>query len=406
MNLNSRTKKTLQSILVVFFIVFFSSSIKTIFQVFFILMTESFDQTRGSFAISASVFMIVFGIASPIVGFLADRLGPKRVLIAGLQTAGIALLGCAVLSSYGAFVFFYGIAASFALAAMAYVPTGILVDRTISEKYTGIVYATLTSGAAIGFIVLSPIWIFAQEYFHWRQVFFGAGLTFLLPLQILAIRYLPDLQSKQPRPTSGMPIASALLDLFTSRIFLALSLSFFGCGVTMAFIDVHMIAHFQDVFLAPSQVAVVMVVFGISELMSSFVAGWLCDRLPIEYVIAASYALRSAALLLLSMMSNFAGILIFSVSFGLSYMGTVIGTSTYTLNAFAKKKRGLALGSIWMIHQLGAFLSTQLGANSFDAFGNYHLVIIIVGTFSILSAVISLMILPARPKHLKKNPSG
>jgi len=366
MNLNSKAKKTLQSILVAFFIVFFSSSIKTVFQVFFILMAESFDRTRGSFAVSASVFMIVFGTASPIVGFLADRLGPKRVLVAGLQTAGIALLGCAVLSSYGAFVFLYGIAASFALAAMAYVPTGILVDRTIPEKYTGIVYATLTSGAAIGFIVLSPVWVFAQEYLHWRQVFFATGLTFLLPLQILAICYLPDLQSKQPRPTSGVSIVSALRDLFASRIFLALSLSFFGCGVTMAFIDVHMVAHFQDIFLAPPQVAV----------------------------------------FLLGMMSNFAGVLMFSISFGFSYMGTVIGTSTYTLNAFTKETRGLALGSIWMIHQLGAFLSTQLGANSFDVFGSYHLVITIVGIFSMLSAVISLMILPATPENLKNNPSG
>lgn len=366
-------------------------------------MAESFDQTRGSFAISASVFMIVFGIASPIVGFLADRLGPKRVLIAGIQTAGIALLGCATLSSYGAFIFFYGIAASFALAAMAYVPTGILVDRTIPEKYTGIAYATLTSGAAVGFILLSPVWVFAQEYFHWRQVFFVVGLTFLLPLQILAIRYLPDLPSKQLRPTSGVPMLSALLDLFASRIFLALSLGFFGCGVTMAFIDVHMVAHFQDMSLAPPQVAVVMLVFGISELISVFVAGWLCDRLPIGYVIAASYALRSAALFLLSMMSNFSGILIFSMSFGLSYMGTVINTSTYTLNAFTKKNRGLALGSIWMIHQLGAFLSTQLGANSFDVFGSYHLVIIIVGIFSILSAVISLMILPATARETLEN---
>ena len=405
MNSNFPIKKALASILVAFLIVFFSSSIKTIFQVFFVLMAESFDQTRGSFAISASVFMIVFGVASPIVGLLADRFGPKRVLIAGLQTAGIALSGCAILPGYGAFVVFYGVVASFALAAMSYVPTGILVDRMVPQKYTGIVYATLTSGAAIGFTLLSPVWVFSQQYFHWRQVFFAAGLTFLLPLQIFAIRYLPDRQPKQSESTSRAPTAPALLDLLTSRIFLALSLGFFGCGVTMAFIDVHMVAHFQDTLLTPPQVAVVLMVFGISELMSSFIAGWLCDRLPIGYVIAASYALRSVALFLLSMTSDFTGIFIFSIFFGLSYMGTVVGTSTYTLNAFTKKHRGLALGSIWMIHQLGAFLSTQLGANSFDVFGSYHLVMIIVGIFSMLSAVISFMVLPATPGSLKKTPS-
>ena len=62
---------------------------------------------------------------------------------------------------------------------MTYVPIGILVDRAVPQKHVGIVYATLTSGAAIGFIVLSPAWVFAQEYFDWWQVFFAVGLTFL-----------------------------------------------------------------------------------------------------------------------------------------------------------------------------------------------------------------------------------
>ena len=141
------SKRILQTILVAFAIVFFSSSIKNIFQVFFVSMAESFDQTRGGFAVSASVFMVVFGIASPVVGFLADHVGPKRVLIGGLQAAGIALLGGAILSNYWSFVLFYGVVASFALAAMTYVPTGILVGQSVPKKYTGIAYATLTREA-------------------------------------------------------------------------------------------------------------------------------------------------------------------------------------------------------------------------------------------------------------------
>lgn len=394
------SRRTLQTILVAFAIVFFSSSIKNIFQVFFVSMAESFGQTRGGFAISASVFMVVFGIASPVVGFLADHVGLKRVLIGGLQAAGIAFLGSAILSSYWSFVLFYGVVASFALTAMAYVPTGILVGQSVPKKYTGIVYATLTSGVAIGFILLSPIWVFAQEHFHWRQVFFAAGLTFLLPLQILTIRYLPDAQSKQSNPASQLPTVSGLRDIFASQTFLALSLGFFGCGVTMAFVDIHMIAHFQDISLTPPQIAVVMMVFGVSELISGFVAGWLCDRFPKGYIIAVFYGLRSVSLLLLTTMPNLTGILMFSILFGLSYMGTVVGTSTYTLSAFAKTNRGLAFGSIWMIHQLGAFVSTQLGANSFDIFGDYHLVIVIVGIVSTLSMVISLAILSPTPRKL------
>ena len=391
--------KTLQTVVVAFAIVFFSSSIKNIFQVFFVSMAESFGQTRGGFAVAASVFMLVFGIASPIVGFLADRTGPKQVLIGGLRGAGIAFLGCAMLNNYWLFVFFYGVIAAFALTAMTYVPTGILVDRTILEQYTGIVYATLTSGAAIGFILLSPVWVFAQEVVHWRHVFLAAGLTFLLPLQILAVRYLPDIPSKQQDIASVVPTLANLRDIVTSRAFLALSLGFCGCGVTMAFIDVHMVPHFQDISLTPLQIASVMVIFGVAELAGGFLAGWFCDRLPQGSVITAFYGLRSVSLLLLAAMPNLTGAVMFSILFGLSYMGTVVGTSTYTLNAFAEANRGLAFGLIWMMHQVGAFLSTQIGANSFDSFGDYRRVIMVVGIVSTVSMVASLMILSPNPKR-------
>ncbi|TGG93153.1 MAG: hypothetical protein ERJ67_04260 [Aphanocapsa feldmannii 277cV] len=117
-------------------------------------------------------------------------------------------------------------------------------------------------------------------------------------------------------------------------------------------------------------------VFGVAELASGFIAGWLCDKFPKGYVIAGFYGLRAMSLLLLAVMPNLTGVALFSVLFGLSYMGTVVGTSTYTLSSFSEANRGLAFGFIWMADQLGAFLSAQLGANGFDAFGSYRFPII------------------------------
>ena len=379
-----------------FAIVFCSAAIKSIVQVFFVSMAESFGQTRGGFALSAAVFMAVFGIASPIVGWVGDRTGPKRVLVGGLQAAGLALLGCALLPSYWLFVAFYGIVAASALAAMTYVPVGILVDRMVPEKRMGIAYAALTSAAAIGFIVLSPAWVFAQGVVHWRQVFFGTGLTFLLPLQILAIRYLPDLPAAQ-LPAAGLPSGATLRKIVTTRAFVPLSLGFCGCGATMAFIDVHMVAHFQDVALTPPQIAAVMVVFGVAEWLSGFIAGWLCDRLPKGSVIAGFYGLRAVSLFLLAAMPNLTGATAFAVVFGFSYMGTVVGTSTYTLSTFDEANRGLAFGGIWMMHQLGAVLSAQLGASSFDTAASYRGAILAVGTVAAVSAIVSLVMLPPTP---------
>ena len=162
-----------------------------------------------------------------------------------------------------------------------------------------------------------------------------------------------------------------------------------------------MVAHFQDIALTPPQIAAVMVVFGVAELASGFIAGWLCDKFPKGYVIAGFYGLRAMSLLLLAVMPNLTGVALFSVLFGLSYMGMVVGTSTYTLSSFGEANRGLAFGFIWMVHQLGAFLSAQLGANGFDAFGSYRFPIIAVAGLAALSMVVSPVILSPLPKPRK-----
>ncbi len=388
-------------LLIGFTVVFLSSSIKNTYQVFFIQMTESFGQTRGEFAVAASVFVLVFGISSPIVGLLIDRIGPKRTILLGLILSGVAMLGCALLDSFIAFVLLYGVVAAFGLTAMSYVPMGILVDQSFSEKHKGLAYATLTNGGAIGFMVLSPGWVFTQSYFVWQQVYLFLGILFLLPLLFLVFRYLPDDQRCAVTKVTEQPIltfSDKVKVVFSHRPFYVLMFGFMGCGVTMAFIDVHMVAHLQDLQLTQTQIGIALSLLGAAELIGGFLAGWMCGRFSKRYVITGFYLLRAVSLIVLLIMPNVMGVLLFAALFGLSYLGTVIGTSMYTLSLFGRAFKGFAFGFIWLIHQLGAFLSTQLGANAFDWYGNYQYTITATALVAIISCAISFALLPCEPK--------
>lgn len=382
-----------------FAVVFFSSSIKNTFQVFFVQMSDGFGQTRGEFAVAMSVFMLVFGIASPLVGLLADRIGPKKTIIYGLVASGIAMLGASLINHFYSFIFFYGVIAAFGLTAISYVPMGVLVDRTFSLKHKGLAYATLTNGAAIGFMVLSPVWVFLQEVMPWQQVFFVLGLLFLIPLLLLVKLYMPEDSVTVPNVDHQNNQLNNFSDkvqcVFSNKTFYALIFGFFGCGVTMAFIDVHLVAHFQDMQLDNTQISIALSVLGAAELVGAFLAGWLCDRFPKSYVIAGFYAIRAVAIFLLLLVPTFIGVFIFVLLFGLSYLGTVVGTSMYTLTIFGKELKGFAFGFIWLFHQLGAFISTQLGANAFDWYGGYQWTILMTGIVAIASCLISFYFLPA-----------
>ena len=382
-----------------FLVVFLSSSIKNTYQVFFVQMSESFGQSRGEFAIAASVFMIVFGIASPLVGLLSDRIGPRRTILSGLVVSGLAFIGCALLDSFYTFVFLYGILAAFGLTAMSYVPMGILVDQSFSSRRKGLAYGTLTNGAAIGFMLLSPVWVYTQNLYTWNQIYLFLGLVFLLPLFLLVWRYLPADVQGDPHATAlpAVTVSKKLGMVFRNRPFYALMLGFMGCGVTMAFIDVHMVAYMQDLKLSKAEISIALSLLGATELVGGFLAGWMCDRWSKRYVVAGNYLLRALSLLVLFWMPNTAGVLLFAALFGLSYLGTVVGTSMYTLDLFGSQYKAFAFGIIWLVHQLGAFLSTQLGANAFDWFGSYQTTVAATGIVAAVSCLISWLLLPTRP---------
>lgn len=381
-----------------FAVVFLSSSIKTTFQVFFVQMAESFGQSRGEFAISAAVFMLVFGIASPIVGYLADRIGPKQTILFGILLSGVSFLASAGFSSFSGFVVAYGVIAAFGLTAMSYVPMGVLVEHYVSARRRGLAYGTLTNGAAIGFMLLSPLWVMVQESYSWREVYWILGGIFLVPMFIAVYFTMPERQAEStPVTATHPPLGERMTAVFTSRPLLVLMFGFFGCGVTMAFIDVHMVAHLQDLLLSPGEISLALAVLGGTELIGGFLAGWLCDRYSKAYVISAFYLLRAGSLAVIFLMPNATGALLFAALFGLSYLGTVVGTSMYALGLFGSANKGFAFGFIWLAHQVGAFASTQLGANAFDWFGSYEWTIVVTACVALGSAVISFVGLAPNP---------
>jgi len=139
-----------------FLVMFLSTGIKSVYQVYFSQLADQFGRGRADFAWSASLFMLVTGLMSPLCGALCDRLGPLRTLLVGALTGGAALIGVSQASrSLSVFVLVYGIGAAFALAAMSFVPMGMLVDRLFEQKKKGLVYAIVTNGTAVGFIVQS-----------------------------------------------------------------------------------------------------------------------------------------------------------------------------------------------------------------------------------------------------------
>lgn len=371
---------------IAFLVVFASSAVKGVYQVYFVQLAEHFGQGRTRFAWSGSIFMLAIGFMSPVVGALSDRIGPMRTAAAGALAAGCAFLVSSFWnSSLWVFTAAFGIAGAFGLAAMTFVPMGVLVDRMFESRRKGLAYAVITNGTAIGFILLSPLWVWLEVRVEWTQVFKFIGWVFvgLIAVGILvASRWEP----RAPQESLDEPEVSAWSVIRGDPVFYILALGFFGCGATMAFIDVHLMAHWQDRGASRLAMGYGLSMLGVIELLSGLAAGALALRWDKARLLTGFYALRSMSMFLLLVPGT--GVLPFAVAFGASYLGTVILTSMFCFERYGHRIKGRVLGLLFLVHQLGAFASVQLGAYSYDWTRSYDDTIITLALLTVAAALV------------------
>lgn len=157
----------------------------------------------------------------------------------------------------------------------------------------------------------------------------------------------------------------------------------------MAFIDVHLVAFWQDAGAARERMALSLSLLGALELVSGLITGWLAMHWRKHALLAVFYALRSLAMALLLAGGADTQTLGFAVVFGASYLGTVVLTSMYCFERYGAAIKGRVFGLLFLMHQLGAFASVQLGAWSFDATGSWRGVAVALAAFTALGGLAS-----------------
>lgn len=395
--MNQKFSSTLIILVLVvgFVVMFLSSALKGLYQVYFVDLASHFREGRAALATAGSLFVLTIGLVSPVVGWLSDRLGPLSTVALGSVSGGVVLLGVTFAGTHlMVFTLLYGLLGAFALAAMTYVPMGILVDRLVAERFKAFAFAFVTNGTSIGFIVLSPLWIMLQQSVSWQSVFSWVGLIFLVPLS-LALYWVSRTVPLKPDPQADQVKHSVRFLLRDPRFFV-LALSFASCGATMAFIDVHLVSFWQGEGLSSSVQASGLSLLGVLELVSGLLAGWLATRYNKGLLLLMFYLLRTAAVIVLLITPGPLGTYLFAMLFGASYLGTVVLTSAFCFSLYGSEIKGKVFGLLFLVHQVGALLATQLGALDFDRHHSYQLTLAGLAMATAAAALLSLGLVSAR----------
>jgi FSR family fosmidomycin resistance protein-like MFS transporter len=159
-----------------------------------------------------TVFYACSGLAQTAAGFLVDRIGPPRVLAAGL---GLLAAGMAIIALVPSFWMMYPAAALAGLGNSVFHPADYsIMNRRVAARRVGRAFAVHNLSGMIGYAAAPLALVGLAGNLPWRQSVLlaaaGGGIVFLL---LLTRQQLLSGHSTQPQPSRTASSVSPLAAL-------------------------------------------------------------------------------------------------------------------------------------------------------------------------------------------------
>ena len=228
--------------------------------------------------LSVTVFSLTYMIGAPFFGHLADRVGRRRVLIAGLAVFAAANLATAAATNLG-FLLAARIAAGAAAAAVSPSIYALVAGAAPPERRASWM-ALVVSGLLVSLAVGAPIGAWAGAALGWNAVFAAlAALSFLLILPNGQVwPFEPHLAEQAALPFSALnarAVAARLLPMVLWSTGLYGMYTYLGTGLAAAGYSVE-------------ETARAILVYGLGAIAGVLIGGRLADRLGPRLTAAAS----------------------------------------------------------------------------------------------------------------------
>lgn len=355
--------------------------------------------TRETFAFALAVQNLAWGLAGPFAGALADRFGAFRVLIVGSLLYSLGLVLMAVSTSGLTFTGSAGLLLGMAQSGTTYAVVYGVIGRNVAPEKRSWAMGVAAAAGSFGQFLMVPVENWLIGGFGWQSALFILGC---LALAIVPLAW----GLKEPvRAVAAGPqqsIGAALREAFGYPSFRWLMAGYFVCGFQVVFIGVHMPSYLKDNGLTPDVATTALALIGLFNVIGTYGAGALGQRLPKKYILSTIYLLRSIAIVIfLSVPLTPWSVYVFSAVMGVLWLSTVPPTNAVIAQIFGVQYLSMLGGFVFLSHQIGSFLGVWMGGKLYDATGNYDLVWWIAVALGLFAAIANL---PVKERAIERAP--
>ena len=334
-------------------------------------MTLDLGISAATFGFSIALQNIVWGVSQPFVGALADRYGPRPVLIVtSLLYAGGLLLMIVSRSIPGGLElagFLIGIGTA---GAGFGVLIGTISRATPPEKRSQTVGLVAAAGS-LGTMVIAPLGGWLIDGYGWQ----AAMLAFAAIAASMALLSLPIREQPVVGESSGVKLnlGEAVREAMAHRGYLFMTLAFFACGFQLVFITTHLPAYLQLCGVPPGVAASALGLIGLFNAIGTYMFGLLGARYSQKHLLALIYLLRTLFIVVFLLVPiSAASTLVFAAAMGFLWLGVAPLVTGIIGRVFGLTHFNTLYGIVFFSHQVGSFFGAWMGGVVFDRFGNYN----------------------------------
>ena len=349
-------------------------------------MSAQFGWGREVFAFAIALQNLIWGLAQPFTGALADRFGAAKVVIVGgvLYAVGLLLMGLS--DSPLSLSLSAGLLIGIGLSGTSFSVILGVVGRALPPQNRSMGMGIASAAGSFGQFAMLPGTLGLIGWLGWSAALLVLGL--LVALIVPLVSMLKD----RPLPTLGgeQTLKEALHEACSHSGFWLLAFGFFVCGFQVVFIGIHLPAYLVDQHLPATVGTTVLALIGLFNIFGTYTAGWLGGRMSKPRLLTGLYLARSVVIVLFlwAPVTQFSAYL-FGMVMGFLWLSTVPLTNGTVATMFGVRNLSMLGGIVFLFHQLGAFLGGWLGGVVYDQTGSYDLIWQVSIGLSLLAAALN-----------------
>jgi sugar phosphate permease len=362
---------------------------------FYDFWVQDLGWSRATITSGNAFGKVIIGMFAFFAGWVIDRFGPRRVMLAGVLMGGTALIGLSQVTSLWQYYFFY------LFNALGYICGGPLPNQVLISRWftgsrgraMGIAYL----GIGIGGMLVPQIAKKLNLIFEWHQSIMILGILMIIIAFPMIWLVKDNPEGKRQTQIQSEPKIPLKHILKGWPFYLLLIGSMCSIGAVSGTIQNLKLFFSLDLKYSQELSANIISIILAASIAGRLFMGWMADRIQKKYVMILIYTLVAGSIPLLLLAKTPGVIYIFAFIFGIGLGGDYMIIPLMAAELFGVKIMGRIMGIILTFDGLAEAFSPMLVGWLRDRTGIYS------GGFAILVmlgiiGIISVSLLPLKKK--------